>query len=52
MEPLTDAICQAAKWLKSSVEKLSKKSLGGVTRVEIAGIPQRNEPSLPRFVGF
>jgi hypothetical protein len=27
MEPLTDAVCQAAKWLKSSVEKLSDKSL-------------------------
>jgi hypothetical protein len=34
------------------VEKLSIKSLGGVARVEIAGIPQRNESSLPRFVGY
>ena len=33
-------------------EKLSKKSLSGVSREEIAVIPQRNEPSLPRFVGI
>jgi hypothetical protein len=26
MEPLTDAVCQAAKWLKSSVERLSGNS--------------------------
>ena len=34
------------------VEKLSKKSLGGDSREEIAGIPQRNEPTLRRFVGI
>ena len=27
MEPSTYAVCQAAKWLKSSVERLSGKSL-------------------------
>jgi hypothetical protein len=26
MDPLADALCCAAKWLKSSAEKLSKKS--------------------------
>ena len=25
MEPLSDAVCQAANWLKSSVERLSEK---------------------------
>ena len=27
MERFTDAICRAPKWLKSSVERLSEKSL-------------------------
>jgi hypothetical protein len=32
MEPLSAAVCQAAKWLKSSVERLSGKSLCGADR--------------------
>jgi hypothetical protein len=34
------------------VEKLSKKALGGVSSVGIAGMTQRNRPRLPRFGGF
>jgi hypothetical protein len=34
------------------VEKLSKKSLRGVSSAKIAVISQRNEPSLLCFVGF
>jgi hypothetical protein len=32
---------------ENSVKKLSKKSPSGVSSVEIAGIPQRNKPSVP-----
>jgi hypothetical protein len=32
------------KWLKSSVEKLSKKSLNGVSQADLAGITQQIEP--------
>jgi hypothetical protein len=34
------------------VEKLSKKSLSGVSSAKIAVISRRNEPSLLYFVGF
>jgi hypothetical protein len=33
--------------LRISLLKLSKKSPSGVSSVEIAGIPQRNKPSVP-----
>ena len=29
MDPLTDAVCQAAKWLKSSVQRPSEKGVLG-----------------------
>jgi hypothetical protein len=45
-------VLSLALYSPECVEKLSKKSLSGVSREEIAVIPQRNEPSLPRFVGI
>jgi hypothetical protein len=44
----------ALSWAYSPkcLEKPSKKSLGGDSREEIAGIPQRNEPTLRRLVGI
>jgi hypothetical protein len=30
MDPLADALCCAAKWLKSSVERLSEKGVSGI----------------------
>ena len=44
-EGLTDAVCYTAKWLKSSLERLSEKSLGGIWSVGF-GSPTLQEKSL------
>ena len=38
MDPLADAVCCAAKWLKSSVQKLSEKSREAPNRGSQTGI--------------
>ena len=54
MEPSTYAVCQPAKWLKSSVERLSGKSLCGSDRASFGGTKRQKRCSfapIRRLVG-